>query len=349
MIEFVEAYTKPDGSIPLIGDADDGRIQKLGTQSMNDHRYLLAAGADLFARGDFKRAAATFGDEAFWLLGPDAAGRVDALPAATTPVASKAFHAGGYYVLRTDRAHVIVDCGEVGMHGRGGHGHSDITSFELWLDGMNVVTDCGAYLYTASRDWRNLFRSTAFHNVVQVDDEELNRLVSPDHLWQLRDDARPCDVEWKWDAQADCLRCGHTGYLRLDPPVAVTREVTLLKSEPAVVVHDTLQGTGARRLVWRFHLAPGIDADVDGGDVCLRGSGRELWLQTPDRAAVTSIGVEDGWVSPSYGVRVASRVVVAGAGDLPASVSWRFGVNRLPQRDLERPLGGLISESCVNS
>ena len=94
-------------------------------------------------------------------------------------------------MLRTDRAHVIVDCGEVGMHGRGGHGHNDITSLELWLDGMNLVTDCGAYLYTASREWRNRFRSTAFHNVVQVDGEELNRLISPDHLWQLRDDARP--------------------------------------------------------------------------------------------------------------------------------------------------------------
>ena len=62
---------------------------------------------------------------------------------------------------------------------------------------MNVVTDCGAYLYTASREWRNRFRSTAFHNVVQVDGEELNRLISPDHLWQLRDDARPLNVAWR--------------------------------------------------------------------------------------------------------------------------------------------------------
>ncbi len=42
MLEFVEAYTKPDGTIPLVGDADDGRVQKLGLQDINDHRYLLA-------------------------------------------------------------------------------------------------------------------------------------------------------------------------------------------------------------------------------------------------------------------------------------------------------------------
>src|SRR5439155_3462171 len=108
-------YTKPDGSAPLIGDADDGRVQKLGVQPINDHRYLLAAGAALFNRGDFKRAAGSFGDEAFWLLGPDAADAFDAIEPA--PLASCAFEPGGVYVLRTDRAHVIVGCGEVGMRG----------------------------------------------------------------------------------------------------------------------------------------------------------------------------------------------------------------------------------------
>ena len=348
MMEFVEAYTKPDGTIPLIGDADDGRIQKLGTQPINDHRYLLAAGAALFDRGDFKRGAGTFGDESFWLLGPDAAARFDTLAAPAAPAASKAFHDGGYYVLRTDRAHVVVDCGEVGMLGRGGHGHSDITSFELWLDGTNLVTDCGAYLYTASREWRNAFRSTAFHNVVQIDDEELNRLVSPDHLWQLRDDARPCDVSWSWSEAADRLRCGHTGYRRLDPPVAVTREVTLLKHAATVIVRDSVEGAGDRRLVWRFHLAPGIDAAMDGIDVRMRWRGGEAWLQSPDASRLDAVTIEDGWVSPSYGVRVPARVVVARARSLPALVSWRFGVDRLSLDGLVS-LSSWIPESCVNS
>ena len=63
MLEFVEAYVKPDGRVPLVGDADDGRIQKLGTQPINDHRYLLSAGAVLFGRADFKRSAVQFADE----------------------------------------------------------------------------------------------------------------------------------------------------------------------------------------------------------------------------------------------------------------------------------------------
>lgn len=329
MLEFVEAYVKPDGTIPLVGDADDGRIQKLGVQAINDHRYLLAAGAVIFGRADFKRAAVSFADEAFWLFGPHGGDRFDAINAVPPAVESKAFDAGGFYVLRTDRAHVFVDCGEVGMHGRGGHGHSDITSLEVWLDGMNLLSDCGSYLYTASREWRNRFRSTAFHNVVQVDGEELNRFISPDHLWQLRDDARPQDIVWHWDVRADYFRGTHTGYARLDPPVRVTREVVLVKTDPEVLVRDAVEGQGSRELVWRFHLDAALTPDIDGTDVCLRAVGRNAWLQIVDAPAGSTIVIEDGWMSPSYGVRQAIRVVTVRARvALPQFVSFRLGVVR---------------------
>ena len=329
MFEFVEAYLKPDGTIPLIGDADDGRIQKLGVQHINDHRYLLAAGAVMFGRADFSRGATSFSDEAFWLFGPQGGVSFDAIQAPPARVESKAFDAGGFYVLRTERAHVFVDCGEVGMHGRGGHGHSDITSLEIWLDGMNIVSDCGAYLYTASREWRNLFRSTAFHNVVQIDGEELNRLVSPNHLWHLRDDARPQNVVWHWDARADYFRGTHNGYARLEPPVLVTREVLLAKEGPDVLIRDSIEGRGSHELVWRFHLDPAIDAAIDGCDVRLRAAGRDAWLQLASAADGLTMTIEDGWISPSYGVRTAIRVAtVRGRVVLPQVVSFRFGLVR---------------------
>ena len=116
--------------------------------------------------------------------------------AADEPRRSAAFPDGGFYVLRNPSSHLFIDCGDVGMRGRGGHGHNDILSFELFMNGANIVTDCGAYVYTASRDWRNRFRSTAFHNTIQVDDEEVNRFVEPNALWQLVDDAKPAEVRW---------------------------------------------------------------------------------------------------------------------------------------------------------
>ena len=185
MLEFVAAYTKPDGLVPLVGDADDGRVQKLGHAGAEGPSVPAVDRRGVVRRADFKRAAGRFCEETFWLLGPGAATAFDALPCDGagasrwhSPMAASTCCVRG--------AHVVVDCGEVGMHGRGGHGHNDILGFELWLDGMNVVTDCGAYLYTASREWRNRFRSTAFHNIVQVDDEELNRFLVPDNCGSFR-------------------------------------------------------------------------------------------------------------------------------------------------------------------
>ena len=309
MCEFVQAYTKPDGRAPLIGDADDGRIQILGTQPITDHRYLLSHAALLYTRGDFALAAGRCWEETFWLFGRDAPGRFRALPPGRAP-RSTSFAGGGFYVLRGPDTHLIVDCGEVGMRGRGGHGHNDILSFELFLNGLNVVTDCGAYLYTASREWRNRFRSTAFHNTLQVDGEELNRFIAPDALWQLHYDARPLEAVFRPGDTVDCFQGGHSGYRRLSSPVTHTRAFYVDKTIPRVLVCDRVDGGGTHALVWRFHLDPAVRAELEGADVCLSGNGSRVWLLPDAGAAACTLSVEAGWVSPSYGIKIPTTVLV---------------------------------------
>jgi uncharacterized heparinase superfamily protein len=323
MMEFVAAYTKPNGLAPLIGDADDGRIQKLGVQALNDHRYLLSTGAVLFGRGDFKRAAGRFWDESFWLLGPEGAAAFDALADAGGD-ASAAFRDGGFYIMRASDAHLIIDCAEVGMRGRGGHGHNDILSFELFLNGMNVVTDCGSYLYTASREWRNRFRSTAFHNTVQVDGEELNRFIDADEIWRLHDDARPTAVTWRTSDVGVFFRGGHTGYRRLASPVMHVREVLFDRSGRRVTFRDILEGRGRHHLVWRFHLDPSVTADVQPAGIRLRGPAAEVWFRLGADAAIDA-RIEPGWVSPGYGRKVeASILILECTCELPKTIVYCF-------------------------
>jgi len=324
MLEFVAAYTKPDGSVPLIGDADDGRVQKLGTQALNDHRYLLSAGAAIFGRADFKAGAGSFHDEAFWLLGPDGLKRFTSTPVDPAPPQSKAFSDGGVFVLRSRAAHVVIDCAEVGMRGRGGHGHNDILSFELWMNGANWVTDCGAYLYTASREWRNRFRSTEFHNTVHVDGEELNRFIGPDALWQMRYDAEPTGAALTTGADADRFSGAHRGYQRLPEPVTVSRDIVLEHAAARLIVRDTLEGAGTHAVVSRFHLDPAVSADVNGRCVRLSNGGRALWFQC-DAPPEFTVTLEPGWVSPGYGVKSPTTVIrCAGTGRVPIVLSYQF-------------------------
>ncbi|HET9830909.1 MAG TPA: alginate lyase family protein [Vicinamibacterales bacterium] len=325
MCEYVEAYTKPNGLAPLVGDADDGRVQILGTQAIGDHRYLLSTGAVRFGRADFKARAGCFFDESFWTLGPAGLDSFRALPHEAPSDRSRAFADGGFYVLRSRDAHVFIDCGEVGMRGRGGHGHNDILSFELFLNGMNVVTDCGAYLYTASREWRNAFRSTAFHNSVQVDDEEVNRFVSPDSLWHLQYDAHPADAVLTRRPRVDRFSGSHDGYERLTYPVTHTREWVLDREHPRVLVRDSLTGTGWRQLTWRFHLDPAIVPERDGANVRLSNGARTVWLVPAQPAPEMTLEITDGWVSPSYGVRVPTNVLVWRVrARVPLTVSFLF-------------------------
>ena len=325
MCEFVAAYTKPDGRIPLVGDADDGRIQRLGLQPINDHRYLLSTAAIRFGRPDFKAAAGRCWEESFWLGGPDhadATRRFDALPGQPRTDQSQAFPDGGFFVLSGGGSHVFIDCGEVGMRGRGGHGHNDILSFEVFMNGLNVVTDCGAYVYTASREWRNQFRSTAFHNVVQVDGEELNRFISPDHLWSLRDDARPVDVEWHAGADCDRFAGGHTGYQRLADPVRCRREIALERSSGRVLVRDSLESRGRHDCCWRFHFDPALDVDIDGHAIRAAANGRAVWLHA---SPLIAFELEEAWVSPTYGVKQRSVCAVhRRAAEGSIDVTWIF-------------------------
>jgi uncharacterized heparinase superfamily protein len=329
MLEFVAAYTKADGSVPLVGDADDGRVQKLGQQELNDHRYLLSACAARFGRGDFKQAATRFWDESFWLLGPDGAAAYDALEAPAAPRASAAFPDGGFFVLQNDAAHVFIDCGEIGMRGRGGHGHNDILSFELFMRGSGVVTDCGAYVYTASREWRNKFRSTAFHNTIQIDDEEVNRFVEPNALWQMQYDAIPDNVKWMFDASGSRWEGGHSGYRRLPQPCSPRRGMWLDPQRALVALRDEITGTGRHRVTWRFHLDPACRATLDDGDCRLNTPTAELWLM-PVGQPPAALRITDGWVSKSYGVKTPTQVVMVDAElALPVSFSYLFADARL--------------------
>ena len=330
MFTFTAAYTGPDGLSPLVGDADDGRVQQLGLQPVRDHRYLLSTGAVIAGDPSLRTAAGRFWEESFWLLGEDGAHTFDDLPN-DPPMKSAAFPHGGFYAMRGRESHVFIDCGEVGMGGVGGHGHNDILSFELVLDGVRLVSDSGSYVYTASREMRNRFRATAAHNSVQVDGAELNRFISPDDLWRLRYDARPIDVAWSpaddehpWDY----FRGGHTGYDREPHRVRHVREIALDHRQPVLIVRDRLTGSGVHEFVWRFHFAAGVTAAIAGGGVTLHACGREFGLAVAGVPSA-SLRLEADWISPSYGVKVESTTAVIScksAAPVDAEVLFTTGV-----------------------
>jgi uncharacterized heparinase superfamily protein len=322
MARFALAYTRPDGGTPLLGDADDARALPFGGQSVTDHRYLAGMVGAHWHVADLVEGFSGPGAEIFWTLGSRAVALVGAHGRAPARAASTAFTHGGCYVMRNARDHVFIDCGPVGQGGRGGHGHNDCLSFEAMIDGCHLISDCGAYLYTASVVERNHYRSTAYHNTPQVDGEELNRFVRPDFLWTLHDDATPLVKTWQPGSRHDVFVGAHTGYDRLQTPVRPLRTIQLEHEEHRLLIRDELEGTGNHLVTVPLHLAPGVEAWSDRmGAVTLRQGDRRFVLEwSPAQDWTFEIGA--GRVSPSYGVTKTSvRLLWRRSGQLPTTLT----------------------------
>jgi Heparinase II/III-like protein/Heparinase II/III N-terminus len=274
MLEFVSAYSRRDGLAPQIGDADDGRFLPLGDYAQADQRSHL----HLFEQAAARRVA---------------------------PEGSAAFRAGGYYVIRAGELYVIVRCGDTGMEGLGGHSHNDQLAFELSFAGHPLVIDPGAFIYTPDPEARNLFRSTAFHSTLQIDGAEQNELRR-DALFSLPDRTRSKALLWEADGDRCVFEGEHRGYEVLDPPAIHRRRIEVDGTEATINIRDAVMSDGAHELAWSFPLSPcAVETHP----------GRAIAAFPSCRLDIECVGaefkVDEGWFSPSYGVKVPTPFVRA--------------------------------------
>jgi hypothetical protein len=204
-------------------------------------------------------------------------------------------------------------------------------SFDAVLDGVHLVTDSGCYLYTASVEERNNFRSTAYHNTPRVDAEEINRLIDPLLLWNLRNDAKPEVRDWQPGAERDVLCIAHSGYQRLAQPVTPVRTLALDHGRHSLQVTDEFVGSGSHSIEIPFHLAPGVAARLEAeGAIAINtavGEFRMEWQSTSE----WQVELRPARMAPSYGVvRTNVAVVLRHAGALPGALRVTLVQARAP-------------------
>ncbi|MFQ5585218.1 MAG: alginate lyase family protein, partial [Thermodesulfobacteriota bacterium] len=178
MFDVVLRTVKPNGRMPQIGDNDSGRFHIFCDRDSLDATYLLTFGALFFDSPEYRVEGFGFAPEALWLFGADAYERwLSMPPLKMEELGSARLLDGGLYVMRWGGDYMIVSCGLNGQNDLGGHAHNDKLSFELCIDGREVIVDPGTYVYTPYPDERNRFRGTASHNTVMIDGEEQNRFT----------------------------------------------------------------------------------------------------------------------------------------------------------------------------
>jgi hypothetical protein len=283
---------------------------KLDDRAASDFRATLSTGAAIFLRGDYKFVADGAAEETCWLLGANGLAKLDRIVASEPAKRSIGFEESGYYVLRNswkpNANYMFFDCGHHGADNCG-HAHADALSFELAVNGRTVLVDPGTYTYTASKEMRDSFRSSAAHNTLTLDDESWSIPAGP----------------FSWKTIGHCQASRWISKERFDYIAATqdrsggsivlehSREVLFLKNH-YWVVRDRVDSPGAHGIKLWFHfdssVAPLRNTDHTIRVISENGPGAGLQLATfADGGEWIQ---ESGWVSHCYGVKEEGPVCV---------------------------------------
>ena len=222
----------------------------------------------------------------------------------------------GYYVLRHDELHAIVDAGAVGPDHLPGHAHADILSFELSLSEKLFVVDTGVFEYEAG-PLRALVRSTAAHNTVSVDGRDQ---VECWGSFRVARRYSPADVRFEETTTEIGLAAEFRGYAKLiGDSIIHARRITVDKEVRRLTVSDTISGTGRHAVVSRIHLHPEVATARRGDSYELRVGGTRALLTISEGEHT----IETSPYFPEFGKRVDRPVVeIGGTVDLPVQLEY---------------------------
>ncbi len=306
-LDHLMYITRPDGTSPLIGDDDGGKMLPLSSIKPNDFRPTLSTAAVLFGREDYKFVAQKPSEEMFWLLGDSGVDQFEKIGSFTPEEESKAFTDGGYFLMRdgwekTDN-YMLIDCGEHGALASA-HSHADVLSFEMAAGGKTLLVDPGTYTYHKSEELRDYFRSSSAHNTLVVDSKS-SSVSSGKFKWAKA--AKPSVKNWIAQDRFDFFEGSHDGYESLPQSSAKhTRSVLFLKND-YWIIRDYVETFGEHTYQLNFHFDAGTNPRAENPE-------DKLWSITEDSDPSAGLKLllfgdngewkkNESWVSTCYGGR----------------------------------------------
>jgi uncharacterized heparinase superfamily protein len=223
----------------------------------------------------------------------------------------------GYIRLQSGPFCVLFDTAEIGPSYLPGHGHADVLSLEISLDGRRLVTNGGTSTYAPGQR-RDAERATASHATVEIDGHSSSEVWASFRVGRR---AHPHDVASGVSEGSAWAEAAHDGYRWLSGRPIHQRRVDV--SATAVKIADRVTGVGSHTVIGRFPLHPlmSVSPEPDGWRLELPG-GRVV------RASISGAQqhfVADGYYAPAFGQRVARPVLIwRHEGVLPLNIEMRF-------------------------
>lgn len=316
MVNFLAGVLRPDGLMPQIGDADDGRLHILsnyGQWKPQDPRHIFGPAALILEETNFISNAddSSHWECCWWGLDPAEFRAMEGAPGDASVILSRRqrqslpertqhFPHAGLTCVRESGNYLLVTNGIVGTKGFGNHKHNDQLAFEFHAAGQPLLIDPGSHVYTSDPVSRNLFRSTAYHNTLRIDGVEQNEM-NPEWLFRLFENANAETISFQTHASYHDYCGSHSGYGRLENAVTHERRLRVIRDSWSLLILDSLSGSGTHTIEWHFHAAPGVKISNSSiGRLLIEAGSVSYFLYYP---AALECKIEDEWYSPSYGVK----------------------------------------------
>jgi hypothetical protein len=354
MIEYVMYLCRPDGSIPLMGDTDSGRVLRLSDLHVYDRRYLLSAGAVIFERADFKRISGRFHEESYLLLGLNSQESYNGIREQSPAAPSALYRQAGMAVFRKnwepDSDYMVFRSGpgDVRKHVGFSHNHADYLSFEVYRKGKPRLVDPGTFLYGLDDEWRFYFRKSEAHNTVVINNRDhvnvtATRFGLPGmHLSNIH--------RYEANDLYGYIDASHTGYA--SPGIKHRRRMMYVYG-CYICIMDEITGEGQHDITYCFNADAGTMApERKPGGVSLSWSedGYSMSIfpvNMPGASVRTSRGETSpvrGWASYRYGERHPATVVfIENRVILPVMMGVLIDLN---DDVIELPAYGVLSDGC---
>ena len=286
MLDFLEAVRYPDGGIPLFNDAAFGIAPSPG--AVLDYGVTVAG------------------------FQPSPSGEL--LDRVVFPFTGYVGHRAGSDML-------LMDCGPIGPGYQPGHGHCDMLSYELALDGARVIVDSGVSDYEAG-PIRDFVRGTAGHNTAMVDG------IEQSEVWGVFRVARRARAD---NPQIDVRP---DGQIEISGAYEVCRKVGGERVRHARAIRyegrgvwrilDDLTGRKAHTVESFVHLHPDFSAVMDGGAIRIETeAGNCVATIVPE--AGCEVALETGYYCPEFGkIKENNVIVMKKTGKFPLQLTYQI-------------------------
>lgn len=293
MFEFMGKITKSNGTYPLIGDVDNGRLVILSDYynwKINDCRHIISIGGEYFNNQFLKEVGAKELENKLWINNSDNNYRENFYKS------SFEFSEGGYYLLQNENIYCLIKAGELSVKGAGGHSHNDQLAFELNILGEDFIVDTGTGVYTADKDIRNLFRSTIMHNTVAINEIEQN-YFDENNLFSMPEQTfskclKFSDNEFEGE---------HQGYLN---KVGAIHNRKIILEENSLTISDILENQNG---IISLNLALGVNIEEKENEIILEKNNKKIILKLENN----NYKIAESFVSPKYGeIKESKRIEI---------------------------------------